>query len=271
MRNRTRVRVSRWPVPGRAERWSATVNGRRIIRRTMFGIALLAAVVINWAQRDILRSAIGFDHATYMAAADRWLGGDGFYLGYQLTGPYLVVAHEILYPPTILLFLVVAHLLPAILWWAIPTAIVLGVIVYWRPSAWGWAGIFACFACPTTMNIWANGNPGIWAVAAVATATIWGWPGVLVLLKPSLFPFALVGIRSRGWWIAASALMLLSLVFLPMWADYATALVNARGSRVSLLYSAGNVPLVCIPLIAWLARRSAHRSAAIVETPKNGM
>jgi hypothetical protein len=100
----------------------------------------------------------------------------------------------------------------------------------------------------------------MWIAAFVALGTVWGWPGVLVALKPSLLPFMLVGIRSRSWWLAAGLLVLVSLAVLPMWFDYATAMLNARGPLVSPLYSLGNVPVVLIPLVARLdSRRRAKR------------
>jgi hypothetical protein len=245
-------------VTGRAGRWPG-IDARRVAERTALGLALVSAVVVIAVGLSnplgLLVQAKGVDYSTYMDAAREWLAGRGFYLDYQLTGPYVVVATERLYPPTILPLLAVFTVLPAVLWWVIPAAIVVGIVLYWRPSTLAWAGILACLAVPSTLELWATGNPGIWAAAAVAAGTRWGWPGVLVLLKPSLFPFAIVSIRSRGWWVAAAGFAFVSLAFLPMWGDYAAALVNARGPRVSLLYSLGNVPLLLIPLVAWLARR----------------
>jgi hypothetical protein len=230
----------------------------RILGRTAAGVTFITALAVNVTSATIpggiIRAGFGFDHATYMDAATRWLAGGGFYHAYQLAGPYEVVAREVLYPPTILPLLAAFHFLPDFLWWAIPTAIVIGVIAYWRPSAWGWAGIFGCLTLPQTLNIWSTGNPGIWVAAGVALATIWRWPAVLVLFKPTLLPFALVGVRSRSWWIAAGAFGLVSLAFLPLWGDYVTVLLNARGPRVGWWYSLGDVPLVAIPLIAWAGR-----------------
>ena len=86
--------------------------------------------------------------------------------------------------------------------------------------------------------------------AFLALGTIWGWPSVLVALKPTLIPFMVVGIRRRSWWLAAGVLAVVSLAFLPLWFDYARVLLNARGPLVSPWYSLGNVPLLLIPLIA---------------------
>ncbi len=94
-------------------------------------------------------------------------------------------------------------------------------------------------------------------MAFVALATRYRWPGVLVALKPSIFPFALVGIRSRGWWIAAGVLALAALPFgFGMWSEWIAAMRNAQGG---LLYSLGDVPLLCLPLVARMARTSRSR------------
>jgi hypothetical protein len=76
--------------------------------------------------------------------------------------------------------------------------------------------------------------------------------GPLVLLKPTLAPFALFGMRQRRWWVAAAVLGVVSLAFLPMWPDYLTVLGNARDEQ-GWLYVAGNVPIM---VVGWLARAS---------------
>jgi len=88
--------------------------------------------------------------------------------------------------------------------------------------------------------------------AAVALGTVIGWPSVLVLLKPTLAPFSLIGIRTRGWWVAAVALGVVSLAMLPGWFDYLTVMRNFEGG--SLMYSLDQYPLMVIPVIAWAAR-----------------
>jgi hypothetical protein len=73
-----------------------------------------------------------------------------------------------------------------------------------------------------------------------------------VLLKPSLAPFALFGIRRRSWWIGAAAFVLLSIPFGAMWADWVTTVVNSRGG--GLLYSSLEIPMLLLPLVAWWGR-----------------
>lgn len=231
--------------------------------RVAFGaLALYAGIlVIIWVTTPNLGPAAGTgDHATYMAAARRWLSGGSFYLPYQLSGPYVVDKVEILYPPISLPLLILFSALPDVLWWVIPIGILAAVVTFWRPGLLGWTAILACIAAPSTFEMYAYGNPAMWVAAFVALGTVWGWPAVLVALKPSLAPFMFIGIHRRSWWLGFGLLGLASLAFLPMWFDYAKVVLNARGSLVSPLYSLGNVPVLLIPLIARLdSRRRANR------------
>jgi len=181
------------------------------------------------------------------------MAGGSFYQAYQLAGPYVLRLPDfpILYPPIVLPMLVVSSWLPGFLWWAIPILATAAVVWYWRPTLLGWTLILACIAVPHTLDIYGNGNPGMWAVAFLGLGTIWGWPAVLVALKPSLAPFMLVGITRRTWWIAAGALAIASVAFAPLWADYVTTLRNARGPDASLLYSFRDIPSMLVPIIAW--------------------
>jgi len=79
----------------------------------------------------------------------------------------------------------------------------------------------------------------------------WAWPSVLVLLKPSLLPFALFGSNRRSWWIALGLLVIVSLPFGTMWLDYVAAMRNAN---LGPLYALHTVPFFLAPLVAWVAR-----------------
>jgi len=218
-----------------------------VLLTVTMGEAIVSAIVPNTG-----------DHATYISAAQRWVAGGSFYPAYQLAGPYLIAGTEVLYPPVVLPFLVVFSFLPAVLWWAVPIAILAGVLLYWRPSLVGWTLILVCLANPLTFVIYLWGNPGMWFAAFVALGTVYGWPAVLVLLKPTLAPLALVGIRHRSWWVALGVLAGVSLAFLPMWGQYVAAMTNARGPLVSPFYSWQQVPLMLAPLVArWTSARSS--------------
>ena len=96
------------------------------------------------------------------------------------------------------------------------------------------------------------GNPVMWVLAFLALGCLYKWPSALVLLKPSLFPFALVGIRSRSWWIALAAGIAVSLPFGVMWISWVLVLVNS--TEGGILYSLQDVPILLLPIIAWKMR-----------------
>jgi hypothetical protein len=115
-------------------------------------------------------------------------------------------------------------------------------------------GIAACVWFPITGTKLIYGNPSMWVAAAIALATVWRWPAALVLLKPTLAPFALIGIHRRSWWITLAIMVAVTLLFLPMWADAVRVLVDSR-NPAGLLYSVAEIPMVVVPVIAWLGGR----------------
>jgi hypothetical protein len=212
----------------------------------------LAEVAARWSE---VAPGFGVDYRLYTAATTRWMAGGGFYEPLQVAGPYVPWGlPSILYPPTTLLLFVPFTILPAVLWWAIPIGIVAAVMVGHRPHPLAWPAIAMCLWFPTTAEVIYAGNPVLWIVAALAIATRWPAAAVLVLLKPTLAPFALWGIRCRSWWLALACLAAVSLVFLPMWVDYIHVLLNARDPN-GLLYSLNQVPTLLVPVVAWLGRR----------------
>lgn len=85
----------------------------------------------------------------------------------------------------------------------------------------------------------------------MAAGVVLAWPGVLVLLKPSLGPFALIGVTRRSWWVVFALVGLASIPFWGLWADYLAIVQNGNGS---LVYSLQDVPVVAAPVVAWLGR-----------------
>jgi hypothetical protein len=210
---------------------------------------------------NVVTVAANWDHLNigpgmYQAAAANWLHGGSFYLARQLDGPYVVQMGDVLYPPTALIVFVPFLALPAILWWAIPLGVTTWAVYRLRPSSLVWPFLAICLAFPSTLAKVVAGNPSMWVMMAVALGALYGWPAVLVLLKPTLAPFALLGIRRPTWWVAAAVLAMLSLVFLPLWPDYLRSTLDAR-NQLGPLYSLQDAPLVAIPLVAWLG--SARR------------
>jgi hypothetical protein len=229
--------------------------------RPRVALALSAAVFLLpvlfvLAIPDPLEQPLGVDVALYRVAAARWFAGGLFYEPHQLDGPYDVAHGDILYPPVGLWLFVPIALLPTLpalaLWWGIPAAVTAWAIRRLRPRPAVWPLIALCIAWPTTpLKTW-TGNPVIWSVAAMAIATAWRGAAPFSLLKPSLFPFALFGVRQRSWWVGLAIFIALCLPFGSMWSDWITTVVNTRGG--GLLYSALEAPMLALPLVAWLGR-----------------
>jgi hypothetical protein len=224
----------------------------------VFAIPLLFVALIPHP----LEQPFGVDYRLYRDATERWLAGGPFYEPYQLAGPYPISAGDILYPPVALwLFVPFSADLGAVveavqwtLWWFVPLGIVAGVVVALRPRPVAWPLIALCLANPTTLlKIW-TGNPVIWSMAALALAVVGAsrFAAPFVLLKPSLAPFALFGIRRRSWWAGALTFAVLCVPFGALWADWLTTLRNSQGG--GLLYSSLEFPMLLLPLVAWWAR-----------------
>jgi hypothetical protein len=251
----------RLAAAGRAVR----AGGRSTMtHRVLVGVAAgLAAYQVAkgilWAtQLDLVVDLVtGADHAIYMAAADRIRAGGPLYPAHQLAGPYVLASLPELYPPmTIIGLIVPMSFLPGWLWWALPLGIIAGAVLAYRPSVVGWVAILAFLTVPHTWTSIAAGNPALYSAAAVALGTRWRWLNFGAIVKPTLLPFALLGIRSRWWWVAVAAGVALILATLPAWLDYLTALRNLSDGG-GVIYSIQNVPLLLIPVAAYLTRRQA--------------
>ena len=209
-----------------------------------------------------LEQPLGVDFDLYRDVTARWLAGGPFYQPYQVAGPYEIRAGDVLYPPAGLwLFVPFAALtgapwsaIAALTFWALPLAITAGVVVGLRPRPIVWPLIALCLANPTTLlKIW-TGNPVMWSMAAMALAVVGSsrFAAPFVLLKPSLAPFALFGIRRRSWWLGAASVLALSVPFGSLWGDWLASVLNSRGG--GLLYSALEIPMLLLPLAAWVGR-----------------
>jgi hypothetical protein len=220
--------------------------------------AFLLPVVFVLVIPHPLEQPFGVDIALYREAAARWFAGGPFYDPRQLAGPYEVAHGDILYPPVGLWLFVPIALLPTVpallLWWGVPAAVTTWAIARLRPRPAVWPLIALCLAWPTTpLKTW-TGNPVIWSVAAMALATVWRGAAPFSLMKPSLFPFALFGVGQRAWWIGLAVFLALCLPFGSLWTDWVRTVVNSRGG--GLLYSILEAPMLALPLVAWIGRRS---------------
>jgi hypothetical protein len=252
----------------------------RWYRLAMFGLAvalLLLAALSAVAAYDVVttdpRVGFGIDFRIMRELGRRWLASGTMYLPYQLSGPYSIdVTPDLaqtpaLYPPAAGPVFAAVSLIPvpiaAVLWWSVPLGLVAALVVRWRPQPWAWAAIAACLVHPMAATQVMVGGTAMWMMAFVAGGLAWGWPGALVLLKPTMLPFALAGIRTKGWWMVVGAIAILTLAgpFL----DYLKVAQNASASGDGVLYSIRTYPLVALPLLAWLGRARASAPPAPAE------
>jgi hypothetical protein len=222
-------------------------------------LAILSLAIVELQNADF-GFYLGRDFELYRVAAARWLAGGPFYEPFQLTAPYVVEHGAILYPPTILYLLVPFTILPALLWWVIPFGVTGWCLVRLAPRPVVWPVLALLAIYPNTLIKVLTGNPVIWVVMFVALGTIYYWPAVFAFLKPTLAPVALFGVWSRSWWVALLAAIALTLPLVSLIGPFVTATLNARTPQ-GLLYSVGELPMVLIPITAWLGRRRPRESA----------
>ncbi len=202
----------------------------------------------------------GSDYELYMGATSRWLAGGPFYLPQQLAGSYTVAIRPVMYPPQALVLFVPFTVLPTALWFAIPMILTVGMMLWHRPNRWGWLATGALVAgFPMLFLGYLAGTPTIWIVAFLALGTRWPWVAAFILGKPTLLPFALIGVSNKRWWAIAALLGLLGIVLWPLTLDWIRAGLNLSGSRSGLVYSFEDVPVMLVPIIAWVTGR--HRPA----------
>ena len=215
----------------------------------LMGGSVVAALTL---ERAFEAGRVGADLQLYLQAAGAFLGGHGLYPAHQLAGPYVVTDGDILYPPPIVLLIGPFLALPAVLFWIVPIAIIAVVVARHRPEPWSWPLLALALSYPITSLKIVHGNPVMWIAAAIALATITVGPAVLVLVKPTLAPFALIGANRRRWWVALATFGVVAALFAPLWPDYLKVVTNARNPN-GLLYSLDEVPLMLIPIVAWIA------------------
>jgi hypothetical protein len=230
-------------------------DGAAITPRVRAILLVVALGILVFPIADLLRAAGkpdfngygGIDYSLYMEATRRWLAGGSFFDAYQLAGPYPMQMGAVLYPPTTLFLFVPFTILPAVLWWVIPLGITAAMVWRLRPAPVSWPFLALCCFWPPFVARIVAGNPVMWAMAAVALGFAVRWAFVGVLIKPSLFPFALLGIRDRAWWIALAIVVAVSIPFGAMWLEWVTAVTNSSGG---MLYSLQDVPILLLPVIA---------------------
>jgi hypothetical protein len=236
----------------------------------MLGAAL---VVVGMARIFLgiltIPPAVGLDLGIYVDRASDFVAGRGFYLPRQLDGPYHVEIGDSLYPPPMLIVFLPFLVVPHVFWWLIPMSVIVLAIAHHRPGALAWAVIGLLIVSDGTLLSVVKGNPALWVAAALALGTVWPPATAFVLMKPSVLPLALIGMRHPRWWRVFGAMTIVSILFLPLWLDYAQVIQN---SDLGVDYSFHEVPFLMIPVVAWiggryspLANRGTLRTSAFAD------
>lgn len=204
-----------------------------------------------FASRDL----VAIDYKMFVEFGRRWGETGSMYAPYQLAGPFRydvaaetthVAAMPALYPPLVGPVFWLFGFLPAVLWWAVPI-IVLAVVLR-GARAWTWPLLAAVACLPQVSSLFIVGGSSMWVVAGLAAGIRQGWPVLIVAVKPTVAPFALVGIRRRSMWIGSGVLLAVSLLMLPEWLRYVTVIRNLDSPGIA--YSLGDVPLIAAVLLA---------------------
>jgi hypothetical protein len=229
---------------------------------TALAIYMIIVWALVWGTFE-RRGLIGVDFDTFLAFAQRWLDTGSMYLPAQLAGPFdprpqphIPGVVPSMYPPHAVLLFAPFLVLPSVLFWAIPLGVLAYAVRVWRPAVWTWPLIVAILTLPETFHPVIVGGSTMWMVAAVAGGLLWGWPALLITLKPSMAPFVLVGIHRRSWWLAALIVGVMALAFGSLWLDYVTVVRNAQAD---LTYSVGAIPVMLLPVLMWFGSTTRVR------------
>jgi hypothetical protein len=231
----------------------------------MFGLALFLGgiAVVVWFLRYSAfgsRGLIGVDRALFVELGNRWQATGSMYAPWQFS-PYAfdqaagttdVTNMPGLYPPIVGPVFAVLDVLPAPVWWLIPLTALGYLVVAMRPAPWSWPLLAGILALPQVSACVMTGNVNMWIVAGIASGLRYGWPVLVIAVKPTFVPFLLAGVRHRSFWVGAVILGAVSLVFLPEWFRYVEVISNAESP--GLLYSLGDYPFMLLPVVAWYAR-----------------
>lgn len=178
--------------------------------------------------------------------------------------PHIPERMPSMYPPHAAYLFVPFIALPAVLWWAVPLGIIAYSLYHWRPAWWTWPALTVLLLTPEPVSAVVAGNTTMWLVAFVSAGLMWGWPAVLVTVKPSLIPFAVLGVRRRSWWLVIGLVAVASLPLVGQWVAYVDVVRNAQDLEA---YSLGSVPVMLAPLVAYLGSSKAHSERRGLRVP----
>jgi hypothetical protein len=236
-------------VPGRAG-----LSGRWWVPVVGYGLALGLAMIA--LQEALLQSQTPWaaefawgngDLNGYLEGTRHFLSTGTPYTTDQLSGQWALGTHSFIHPPIALLLFLPFLILPWALFWLIPIAGTIWLVARSRPGPWRLCLMAALLIWPHSIGAIEAGNTDLWATFAMALGMRYGWPLVLLAIKPTFGFLALIGVRDRSLWIAAAITGGLSLLFLPLWFQWIDVV---RGAGIAPSYSLLGLPLILIPVVA---------------------
>lgn len=193
----------------------------------------------------------GTDLIHYVGAMQRWFDTGSPYVPSEVAGSFTYTEQTFLHPPISIILFAPFLVLPWALFWIIPLAVFGYSVLAWKPAPWTWPLMALPLIVYPVGAIILNGNTDMWMWACFAAGLRWGWPAAFMVVKPSLAIFGLVRVTSKRWWLVTAALAAFSLALIPWWIEWVQVVLHSPGG---LLYSAGNVWMFLIPVIARIGR-----------------
>lgn len=214
-------------------------------------VGLWLAVYLPAAFSGWTGAHFGYDFASYMRGVDRFLATGNPYNPSDIAGPHTRDGMGFVHPP-VSLWLFVPFRFAPMLWWILPLWAMAWCLYRWRPGLLAWAVIAVLMSFPLSIEAVWLGNSSVWMTAAVGLGLLYGWPFALLIVKPTLAFFGLLGIRDKRTWVGAGIALLLCLPFgLAMWQDWIAVVRNLDADPLYNLYS---LPMLLVPVVAWLGR-----------------
>lgn len=226
----------------------------RLARFALISATMLLAGYAAWSFVATLTSPfgqyLGVDAVRYFEHARWWLDRGSPYQPAEVAAPFAYSPGTFLHPPISLPLFLVFGTLPLPLWWMVPLGIIGWSIR--RAPVWTWPLLAFVAWWPRTQGALIVGNTDMWVAAFAAAGVRYGWPAVLVVVKPSLIPLALTGIRHRSWWLGGLVVAIVSLAFGTLWWEWLAVLHNGGGD---VTYSLLNAPFPVAVTVASIAQR----------------
>jgi hypothetical protein len=255
--------VAAW-VAASPRRMALSVRwGRPLAVGLTLALTVAFLVELRAALSDIGLQIVGLDIGHYLDGTQRWLNTGTPYLPNEVRAPFQYQPLTFLHPPVSMYLFLPFLVLPLALWWAIPLSIVVWSIASWRPAFWSWpilvgALVFSRFHVPLIV-----GNTDLWVWAGVAAGLRFGWPALVVVVKPSLAPLMFAGAKRAEWWVGAAFVTVACLPFGRLWLDWVAVIHH---SPAGVTYSVANLPWLVVPIVAWAARSKRVNSRLIGAT-----